>query len=87
VFGLSGSTAVALIYLPARTAIKRASERLVDAMFPLTENAQPAALLELAENRSRLRNILGLDGDLVADLHANIAILAPLIAGSVDLLL
>lgn len=87
VFGVSCTVAVALIYLPARTALRRASEGLVDTMFPLTGNASSDALLEVAEKRRALAKVVGLEGDLVSDLHANIAILAPLIAGAVDLVL
>lgn len=87
VFGFSCSVAVALIYLPARTALRHASEDLIDAMFPLTDNATSDALLEVAERRRTLAKVVGLDGDLVGDLNANIAILAPLIAGAIDLVL
>lgn len=87
VFGAACSVAVALLYLPARTALTRSSERLVDTMFPLTGEIESSALLETAEKRRALRSVLGLDGDLVADLHANVAILAPLMAGAIDLLL
>lgn len=87
VFGVSCSVAVALIYLPARTALRRVSEGLVDTMFPLIDDASSDALLEIAEQRRALAKVVGLDGDLVSDLHANIAILAPLIAGAVDLVL
>ena len=87
IFGLSGSAGVALVYLPARTALRRVSDSLVDAMFPIVDGAEPAALLEIAERRQTLRGVLGLEGDVVRDLQANIAVLAPLMAGGVDLLL
>lgn len=87
VFGLSGSVAVAMLYLPARAALRKVSENLVDAMFPIADDAGPTALLEIAERRRTLRSVLGLDGNVVADLQANIVVLAPLMAGGVDLLL
>jgi len=87
IFGLSGSAGVALVYLPAHTALRKVSESLVDAMFPIVDGAEPATLLEIAEKRQTLRDVLGLDGNVVRELQANIAVLAPLMAGGVDLLL
>ena len=82
VFGAVGSTLVALVYGPVAAALRRRGEDLCDQLFPLGEASQPADILDQAENRQKLAQLLGTDRGLVAELQSSLAILGPLLASA-----
>jgi hypothetical protein len=82
IFGGAGSALVALAYGPASTALKTRAQRLCDELFPLDEADEAAAILNQAEDRSKLEQLLGADRSIVADLQTGLAILSPLIASA-----
>lgn len=85
IFGMVGSLVVAATYLPARGALHNHAHQLVDEMFPLSDDLEAAQVLGTAENRHRMQDLLGLGKTMLGDLQSNIPILAPFIAGLVDL--
>jgi len=82
IFGGAGSALVALAYGPASTALKTRAQRLCDELYPLYEADEAAAILNLAEDRNKLEQLLGVDRSMVADLQTGLAILGPLIASA-----
>jgi hypothetical protein len=82
IFGGAGSALVALAYGPASTALRTWAQRLCDELFPLHEADEAAAILNQAEDRSKLEQLLGVDHSIVADLQTGLAILGPLIASA-----
>jgi hypothetical protein len=57
-------------------------QRLCDDLFPLPEADEAPAILNRAEDRSKLGQLLGMDRSVVADLQTGLAILGPLIASA-----
>ena len=82
IFGGAGSALVALAYGPASTALKTQAQRLCDELFPLHQADEAAAILNQAEDRNKLEQLLGVDRSVVADLQTGLAILGPLIASA-----
>jgi hypothetical protein len=87
VFGGYGTLVVAAAYVPGWSAIQRRGRELCDALFPMTGVDQTPELIKTANERQQLERIIGTDRTLMADLQNGIAILAPLIAGTVAILL
>jgi hypothetical protein len=83
VFGGYGTLVVAAAYLPGWSAIQRRGRELCDALFPMTGVDHTSELIKTVNERQQLERILGTDRTLMADLQNGIAILAPLIAGTV----
>lgn len=82
IFGGVGSALVAVAYGPASTALQNWAQRLCGELFPLQEADEPAVILNQAEDRSKLEQLLGADRSVVADLQTGLAILGPLIASA-----
>ena len=82
IFGGAGSALVAAAYAPASTALKTWAQCLCDELFPLGEADKAAAILNQAEDRSKLEQLLGADRSVVADLQTGLVILGPLIASA-----
>jgi hypothetical protein len=82
IFGGAGSALVAAAYGPASTALKTWAQRLCDELFPLHEADTAAVVLNQAEDRSKLGQLLGADRSVAADLQAGLVILGPLIASA-----
>jgi hypothetical protein len=82
IFGGAGSALVALAYGPASTALKTRAQILCDELFPLYPSDEAAAILNQAEDRSKLEQLLGADRSIVADLQTGLVILSPLIASA-----
>jgi hypothetical protein len=82
IFGGAGSAIVAVAYGPASAALKTWAQRLCDELFPLHEADTAAVILNQAEDRSKLGQLLGADRSVVADLQTGLAILGPLIASA-----
>jgi len=82
IFGGAGSALVAVAYGPASTALTTWAQRLCDDLFPLDEADKAAVILNQAEDRSKLGQLLGADRSIVADLQTGLAILGPLIASA-----
>src|SRR4029077_6041531 len=61
IFGGVGSALVAAAYGPASAALKTWAQRLCDELFPLREADTAAAILNRAEDRSKLGQLLGAD--------------------------
>ena len=78
IFGGAGSALVAAAYAPASTALKTWAQRMCDELFPLQEADTAAVILNQAEDRSKLGQLLGADRSVVADLQTGLAILGPL---------
>jgi hypothetical protein len=87
VFGALGTLLVALFYVPTVAEINRRSTRLCDELFDLRTAADHQAILDLADQRTRLANILGLDRDTFQDLQTGLIVLGPLIASASSILL
>jgi len=83
IFGGVGSALVAAAYGPASAALKTWAQRLCDELFPLREADTAAAILNRAEDRSKLGQLLGADRSVVDDLQTGLAIVGPLIASAV----
>lgn len=83
IFGGVGSALVAVAYGPASTALNTWAQRLCDELFPLHETDKAAVILNQAEDRIKLQQLLGADRSVVADLQTGLAILGPLIASAV----
>lgn len=71
-----------MAYGPASTALTTWAQRLCDDLFPLDEADKAAVILNQAEDRSKLGQLLGADRSIVADLQTGLAILGPLIASA-----
>jgi hypothetical protein len=82
VFGGVGSALVAAAYGPASTALKAWAQRVCDELFPLHQADEAAVILNQAEGRSKLEQLLGADRSVAADLQTGLAILGPLIASA-----
>jgi len=80
--GGAGSAIVAVAYGPASAALKTWAQRLCDELFPLHEADTAAVILNQAEDRSKLGQLLGADRSVVADPQTGLAILGPLIASA-----
>ena len=83
VFGGMGSLLVALLYVPAASAIRQEGESLRDALFSLREVDEGAQLSELAEKRRRFEELLEIDRDFLADLQTGIVVMGPVISSAV----
>lgn len=81
VFGGGGSATVGVFYAPAAAAIRRRGEQLVAAMFA-DPPADHIALVDRAEQRMKLEQVIGVDRTLLSDLQAAIPVLGPLIAAA-----
>jgi hypothetical protein len=82
IFGGVGSALVAVAYAPASAALTTWAQRLCDELFPLHEADKAAVILNQAEDRSKLEQLLGVDRSILADLQTGLAILGPLIASA-----
>jgi hypothetical protein len=80
-------SAVNLFYLPAIAEINRQGGRPCDELFDLRAAADPKAVLDLADQRTKLADLLGLGRDTFQDLQAGLIVLGPLIAGASAILL
>ena len=56
-------------------------------LFPLSEANEASAILNLAENRNKLEQLLGVGHGVLADLQTGLAILGPLLASAAAVLL
>ncbi|MDI5980073.1 hypothetical protein [Amycolatopsis magusensis] len=81
VFGGGGSATVGVFYAPAAAAIRRRGEQLVAAMFA-EPPADRAELVDRAEQRMKLEQVIGVDRTLLSELQAAIPVLGPLIAAA-----
>lgn len=81
VFGGGGSATVGVFYAPAAAAIRRCGEQLVAAMFA-DAPADRAAVVDRAEQRMKLEQVIGVDRTLLSELQAAIPVLGPLIAAA-----
>ena len=82
IFGGAGYSLVAVAYGPASTALKTWAQRLCGELFPLQEADEPAVILNQAEDRSKLEQLVGADRSVFADLQTGLAVLGPLIASN-----
>jgi hypothetical protein len=82
IFGGVGSALVAVAYGPASTALRTWAQRLCDELFPLAEADKAAVVLNQADDRSKLEQLLGADRSLAAELQTGLAVLGPLIASA-----
>jgi hypothetical protein len=82
VFGGAGSLLVAVFYVPAAGALDRRGQSLSAELFPLDEADEAAAVLSVAEHRSRLEQLLGVGHSAFADLQTGLAILGPLLTSA-----
>jgi len=82
IFGGAGSALLALAYGPASSALRDRGQRLRDELFPLSEADEPAAIVTLAEGRSQLEQLLGMDRTVMGDLQTGLVILGPLFASA-----
>jgi hypothetical protein len=87
VFGGFGSLLVAVFYVPAAGALDRRGQSLSAELFPLSEANEASAILNLAENRNKLEQLLGVGHGVLADLQTGLAILGPLLASAAAVLL
>jgi hypothetical protein len=78
IIGGVGSLVVALFYVPAATALQRRGQSLCGELFPHEEAREASAILSLAEDRRKLRQLLGIDRGVAADLQTGLAILCRL---------
>ena len=83
VFGATGSLLVALLYVPAASAIRREGERLRDALFSLRDANEGAQLSDLAERRRRFEQLLEIDRDVFADLQTGAIVMGPVISSAI----
>lgn len=83
VFGGMGSLLVALLYVPAASAISHEGETLRDALFSLRDEDEGPRLSELAEKRRRLEELLEINRDVFADLQTGAVVMGPVISGAV----
>jgi hypothetical protein len=82
IFGGVGSLLVALVYVPAWSALQIRGLQLCDELFRIEHLEDPVAILSQAENRQKLAQILGADTSVWSDLQTGLAILAPLLASA-----
>lgn len=82
IFGGVGSLLVAMVYVPAWSALQIRGLRLCDELFRIEHLEDPVAILNQAENRQKLAQILGADTSVWSDLQTGLAILAPLLASA-----
>ncbi|CCH79727.1 membrane hypothetical protein [Nostocoides japonicum T1-X7] len=91
IFGAIGSALVAAVYTPAYLTLRRVSEMLTQAMFPLPAKVEDPVdatqLLQALEQRARLATVLGIGPGMWLDLQSSIAILGPLISTACAVLL
>ena len=71
-----------MAYGPASTALTTWAQRLCNELFPLDDADKAAIILNQAEDRSKLGQLLGADHSVAADLQTGLAILGPLIASA-----
>ena len=74
---------VAVAQGPASTALKTWAQRLCGELFPLQQAYEPAVILNQAEDRSKLEQLVGANSGVFADLQTGLAIVGPLIASAV----
>jgi hypothetical protein len=77
-----GSTLIAIVYIPARSALRREATRLCDELFPLRSTTNKVEILDAVEARQKVEQTLGVNGSAAADLQAGLIILSPLIASA-----
>jgi hypothetical protein len=82
VVGGFGSVLIALVYVPARSALRTQASRLCDELFPLRSTTSPAEILDTVDARQKVEPTLGVNGTIAADLQAGLIILSPLIASA-----
>jgi hypothetical protein len=83
IFGGAGSLLVALLYVPAITALRDCGQGLCDELFQLDDKVKEgSAILSLAENRHQLEQLLGIDRGIFTELQAGLVILGPLLASA-----
>jgi hypothetical protein len=82
VFGGFGSLLVAVFYVPAAGALDRRGQSLSAELFPLNEANEASGILNLAENRNKLEQLLGVGHGVLTDLQTGLAILGPLLASA-----
>jgi hypothetical protein len=80
-FGGVSSVFVAVVYLPAASALRTQGSRLVEVCEPVGPETG-AALVTQAERRAKLEALLGVDRTSFSDLQTNLAVLGPLAASA-----
>jgi hypothetical protein len=80
VFGGMGSLLVALLYVPAASAIRQEGEFLSERLFSFRKESEGARVSELAEKRRKFDELLGIDRDFLADLQIGVVVLGPVIS-------
>ncbi len=80
VVGAFGSLLIGSFYVPGWSALRREARRLVDDLYPLGIQHKADDVLATAEARHRFGMLVGTERTLLAEVQADLILLAPLLA-------